>query len=109
MGRDNNTLGAGLLGLGVGLLVGLFISPRSGQENREAVTNWATNMRDELNRRLRYTKDLTQMKYNQMVDQLGDKYRRLQGIKENELDDLVADLKMRWDRIKDEWNSGETI
>jgi len=49
-------------------------------------------------------KDITQSRYNEIVDQITDKYGKLKGISNNELQDLIADLKNNWFRIKTAWN-----
>ncbi len=98
--------GAGLLGFALGALAGVFLAPRSGRETREKAVNWMNNMSEELNRRVNNVQDMSALKYNALVDEIAYKYRKMRGIKQNEVDDFVADLKMRWDRVKDEWRNG---
>lgn len=50
------------------------------------------------------TRDAGQNIYDQMVDEVTDKYARAKGISKHELTDLVDDLKMHWGRIKQAWN-----
>ncbi len=104
--RHNSALGMGLLGFALGALAGVFLAPKSGKENRDNVANWMNNMSEELNRRIHSMRDMTTEKYNSLVDDVAYKYRKMQGIKQSEVDDFVSDLKMRWDRIKDEWRNG---
>ncbi|HEX9503997.1 MAG TPA: hypothetical protein VF974_06835 [Patescibacteria group bacterium] len=49
-------------------------------------------------------KDQVREKYEQIVDEVTDKYARAKGISKHELTDLVDDLKMHWGRIKQAWN-----
>jgi hypothetical protein len=49
-------------------------------------------------------KDSGQGIYEQMVDEVTDKYARAKGISKHELVDLADDLKMHWGRIKQAWN-----
>jgi methyl coenzyme M reductase gamma subunit len=48
--------------------------------------------------------DAGQSIYEQMVDEVTDKYAKTKGISRNELTDLVDDLKMHWGRIREAWN-----
>ncbi len=49
--------------------------------------------------------DLTREKYDQVVDEVADKYAKAKGISQNELIDLVDDLKMHWGRISNAWKA----
>ena len=105
-GHHSNTgkiIGAGIFGLLLGAAAGMLLSPKSGKQNREDIKNWMRRMSEELNDRLRDTKEMTRERYDQLVDVLTDKYRRMQDIKENELDDFSDELKRRWERIKRRW------
>lgn len=96
-------IGAGLFGLILGAAAGALLSPKSGKQNRENLRNWMRRMNDELNTRIGETRDMTREKYDQLVDNLSDKYRRMKDIKENELDDFSDELKNRWERIRRRW------
>jgi gas vesicle protein len=102
--QAGSKLGIGLLGIGLGALLGLALSPRSGRRNRMMAKNWMHRMDRDLNRRLNETRDLTQSKYEQIVDDLNYRYGKARDIKTSELDDFTKDLKNRWERIKDRWN-----
>lgn len=105
---NNSALGLGILGFALGALAGAMFAPKSGKETRKDISNWMTNMSEELNSRVRQSKDLTVDKYNSIVDEVSYKYRKMNGIKQSELEDFVSDLKMRWDRIKDQWRNDDT-
>ena len=51
-------------------------------------------------------KDITQEKYDQIVQEVTDTYGKAKGISQNELADLAEDLKMHWAKIKNAWNEG---
>jgi gas vesicle protein len=102
----DSALSAGIFGFALGAAVALFLAPKSGKENQEDLRNWSNNMSDELNKRIHGVRDITVDKYNALVDDVAYKYRKMQGIKESEVEDFVSDLKMRWDRIKDQWRNG---
>ena len=41
--------------------------------------------------------------FNEMVDRATQKYAKLQSISQNELQELISDLKKDWQRIKSAW------
>lgn len=103
----SKALGTGLFGLALGALLGYMFSPRSGKANRERAKNWMNEMSADIQDRIDQIRDLTAERYNSIVDDVAYKYKKMQNIKSEELDDFVTDLKMRWDRIKDRWNYPE--
>lgn len=108
MSRRNDggkIVGAGLIGAAIGAIAAMLMSPKSGKENRDKMRFWMYRMNKEVKNRVADSKDVTQDKYNQLVDEVSDRYRKMRFIKENELDDFVSDLKERWERIKDQWQS----
>jgi gas vesicle protein len=95
----------GLFVLGVGALLGYLFAPKSGKENREDIKNWMNNMAQEVHDKMRSARDMSEERYNSLIDNIAYKYKKMQGIKQDELDDFVSDLKMRWARIQDRWNN----
>ena len=98
-------IGASLVGMAMGVVIGMLFGSKKDESRIEKAKNWSTDMAEELNRRVDDMRDMTAERYNQVVDELAEKYKKVKGIKETEVDDFVKDLKMRWDRIKDQWNS----
>jgi gas vesicle protein len=94
---------AGIIGAALGVFAGMMMSPRGGKENRRALKSWSDQMKDEIKERTQNIQDMTKEKYDQLVDTVSQKYRNMQNIKNSEVEDLTADLKQRWERVKDEW------
>ncbi len=107
--HTGSILGIGLLGFALGAVAGALLAPKSGKESREQMTNWANNFSEELNSRVHNMRDMTVEKYNSTIDDIAYKYRKMNGIKQSELNDFISDLKMRWDRIKDQWRNDEPV
>ena len=97
-------LAAGLIGAAAGFIAGLMAAPKNGKDMRKDVQKWANDMAGEIRERVKNTADITQEKYNELVDTVSQKYRSAQDIKTTEVDDLTQDLKDRWDRVKGEWD-----
>lgn len=62
-------------------------------------------IRDQVYDKASRVSELTREKYDQIVDEVSDKYAAAKGISKHEMVDLVEDLKMHWRRIKDAWNN----
>ena len=109
MSEDKNSkkggfLAAGIIGGLIGAAMGILFAPKSGKETRKSLMRWAQQMSEEVESQVKDAKEMTQDKYEKIVDMVTDKYRKAQDIKESELDDFAKDLKKRWSRIKDQWN-----
>ncbi len=48
--------------------------------------------------------DITKERYDQIVEEVVNNYSKVRRISQNELMDLVADLKTHWMRMKRAWN-----
>jgi hypothetical protein len=98
-------------GLGTGLLAfigGMVVWAMFGQKIKQRL-NESTAWRElklEVDQEVSKVKDITQNRYNQIVDQVSDRYGRLKNISNHELKDLTDDLKKHWNRIQTAWRSG---
>ncbi len=95
---------AGIVGAALGFILGTLKAKKRGMGQRQDFRDWTSQMSNELRERVKNTQDLTQEKYEQMVDAIADKYRKMQNIKQTEVADFSQDLKRRWERIKGEWD-----
>jgi hypothetical protein len=63
------------------------------------------NLKKEVEIKFQKASDYSQETYNKIVDEVATDYGKLRGISQNELVDLMDDLKMHFRRIKRAWNS----
>ena len=102
--KDKNKLSTGtIIGAGLGLAAAaaaiiLATSPKL----RKKVSKWATDMREDVAGRLKDAQDLTQEKYNQIIDEVKPKYEALKDVSTSELNDFVDELKSHWNKIAKE-------
>ncbi|HYC79509.1 MAG TPA: hypothetical protein VEC17_00610 [Candidatus Binatia bacterium] len=61
-------------------------------------------LKDKVMSRVNQLSDMTESRYHQIVDETSGMYAKAKGISQNELQDMVNDLKFHWAKIKDRWN-----
>lgn len=102
--KDKNKLSAGkIIGAGLGLAAAaaavlLATSPKL----RKKVSRWAEDMKEDVAGRLKDAQDLTQEKYNEIIDEVKPKYEKLKDVSTSELNDFVSELKSHWKKIAKE-------
>lgn len=100
---NNNRMAAGsFIAFISGMLVWAWFGPKIKQTLRANKT-WV-QMKNEVYSQAKKVTDLTEEKYYEIVDQVSEKYSLVKDISQNELKDLVEDLKIHWARIKDRMN-----
>jgi len=87
-----------LFGFIAGIATVMLISRRARKDAME----WTQNMRDEVMRKAKEQKDLTQEKYNQIIEQVKPKYQSMKNVTSQELSALSDELKSHWTRISQE-------
>jgi|GEM_PF-6754902 len=102
-GAAGKIIGAGFIGLVIGAAAGVLLASKASRQNRADFRNWMRRMNAEIYDRLGDAKEMTREKYEEIVDNVADKYRKLSDIKENEVDDFGRELKNRWERIRRRW------
>lgn len=93
-----STFGAGVFAFIGGMVAWAFFGPKIKQRlNRSTAWN---ELKAEITDELGKAKDVTQSRYEQVVDEVASRYARLKNISNHELQDLIRDLKMHWSKIK---------
>ena len=99
---SGNLLGVGLLAFAAGAVAWAVLGNKTvDQVNRNPDFK---NLKKKIAKKASEVSDLTQEKYDAIVDEVSQDYAKLRDISKNELIDLVDDLKMHWGKIKDAWN-----
>jgi hypothetical protein len=99
----SNVLGTGILAF----IAGAAIWAIFGNRVKEKVSQSGKyqDLKREVYDKASQVTDITQEKYDAIVDEVSTKYAQAKGISQNELRDLVDDLKWHWKRIKSSWNN----
>ncbi|MGE5298311.1 MAG: hypothetical protein ACM3KM_04055 [Acidobacteriaceae bacterium] len=95
--------GIGVFGFMVGALTWAAFGPKI--KRRLGRSRAWQELKNEVMEESRRVKDLTQSRYERIVDDVGQKYGKVRNISQNELKDLLSDLKLNWNKIKDAWRS----
>ena len=105
MKRSSHIISAGIVGFLIGAMVGVFGSPKDGEENRKDFIDWMQKMSSDLNEKVDDATEMSKDKYDEMVDMVADKYRKAKKIKASDLDAFAADLKKHWSKVKKDWEA----
>ncbi len=102
--KDENKLSTGkIIGAGLGLAAAatavlLAASPKL----RKKVSKWGVEMKEEVVGKLKDAQEMTQEKYNQVIDEVKPKYEALKDVSTDELNSFVEELKSHWKKIAKE-------
>ncbi len=95
-------IAAGLLtGVIAGIVTGILIAPKKGKETREELKKRIEKNKfaKEVANRLKKVGEVTKEKYNDVVDEVSDIYRRAKRVKDEDLKEIVEEIKGRWPEI----------
>ena len=102
MGAGKKIAAAVVLGTIAGAIAGVLLAPKSGKETRANAKKFADDFKKNVAKETAKMSKITQKKYNEIVDMLAKDYEMAKKFKENELDDLIKDVKSRWKQVQKE-------
>jgi hypothetical protein len=93
---------AGALGLATGaatVAAGYYFFGKNGKEHRKQAGNWSKKAKMEMLEKIREMKDVSQDAYKEALDEVLEKYKRLDGIDLKELKSFGQELMAHWEKI----------
>lgn len=101
--QNNSTVkkvlvGAGLVA-GAALAAYLLTSPKDRKKAAVKIKAWMSEMEKETAEKVRKVQDLTQEKYDQIIDEIKPKYMALKDVSEAELSSFADEMKSHWKNI----------
>lgn len=87
-----------LTGFAAGIITAFLLSGKL----RRKTGKWAYDMRKEVMNRVQKTKDITQEKYNQIIDEIRPRYEAMKDTGSREMEELIDELKSHWQNISQE-------
>jgi hypothetical protein len=102
--KDNNAVQAGIgLAIAAAAAAGAYFlyGSKDAKKNRKAIKGWVLKAKGEVIEKIEQVKgELTEENYNKIVDGVVAKYSKLKTTTEDEIQDLVKDMKGHWKNIK---------
>lgn len=89
-------VGAGIAALSV---AGYVLFGPEGKKNRKKIKGWAVKMKGEIIEKFEEMKEVTEPMYHKVVDEISAKYAKAKGISQEEVKEVVTDLKKHWKMI----------
>ena len=102
MGAGKKIAAAAVLGAVAGAIAGVLLAPKSGKETYADLKKWTTNFKKEIAKRSATVKNLSQKKYDEIVDMVAKEYKVAKKFQEKELVPLVKEVKSRWAAVSKE-------
>lgn len=94
----------GLAGLAVAAIAGTyFLYGKNGVKNRKAIKTWTLRAKADVLEQLGKAKELSQDSFNEVVDQISEKYGiKVKDVSKEDVMAFAKDLKKHWKDIKSE-------
>ena len=92
-------VGVGLAALAAAAAGAYFLYGKNGAQNRKKVKGWMLKAKGEVLEQMEKMKDVSQDKYNTVVDRVGDKYKNVKNVDPDEVAQMVKELKGHWSSI----------
>lgn len=89
---------AGLV-VGAALAAYLLTSPEDRKKAAKKVKAWMADMQKETAEKVKKVQDLTEEKYNQIIDEIKPKYEALKDVSDSELASFAKEMKSHWKNI----------
>jgi hypothetical protein len=103
--HDDKKMAAGF-GMGLALAAAaaagayFLYGTKEGAKHRKKITGWSVKMKGEVLEKLENVKEVNEDTYKQVIETVGEKYRKLQSIDSADVDKAVRELKGYWKHIK---------
>jgi hypothetical protein len=102
MAAKKTTGGSGLP-LAAGLIAGIagtyFLYGKNAAANRKKVKGWMIKAKGEAIEKMEKIKEMDETSYHALIDGVIQKYSKVKGIEQAEIDELVKEMKKHWKNI----------
>lgn len=97
-------IATGVTGLLVAATLGanFLFNTKKGKQSLKHIKSWAFKMKAEMLEKLERAKEVNQEIYNRVVDELGEKYKKVKGMTVEEVTEIVQELKSQWRNVQAE-------
>jgi hypothetical protein len=108
MHKKHHSKGRFVLGLAALTAAGAYFlfGTKAGAKKRKEMRSWAFKMKGEVLERVEDAREITEEKYNTIIDEVRAHYAGIKNIDRTELDEVVDDLKIHWENVKENFLQG---
>jgi gas vesicle protein len=97
---SNKNLFKGIItGLAIGGALGVLFAPKSGKQTREDLKKAYKATSRDIAKRINDLEDISQSKYDQIVDAVVNEYQKLDPITQEQIETLKATLQEKWNEV----------
>lgn len=93
-------IGAGLAAAAAAVAGAYFLYGKDAAKNRKKIKGWMLKAKGEVLDQMEKMKDVSEDKYNAVVDAVSKKYQAVKSIDPAELEQMAKELKGHWKSIK---------
>ncbi|MES3004566.1 MAG: hypothetical protein V4690_00465 [Patescibacteria group bacterium] len=96
--KNDDGVKTALVGLGIAGIAAtayFFLGPK-GKKHQKYAKAWAIKMKADVIEKLEMAKDMNEVKYTQVIDEIASKYEKAKKATNEEIADLATDLKKHW-------------
>jgi hypothetical protein len=97
------TMGGSGLPLAAGVLAGIagtyFLYGKNATANRKKIKGWMIKAKGEAIEKIEKMKEMDEAAYHALIDGVIQKYSKIKGIEQTEIDELVKEMKKHWKSI----------
>ena len=90
-----------LAGLAIGGVLGVLLAPKSGKQVRQDLKKAYTNTSKDIAKRINEIEDISQSKYEQIVEAVINEYKKLDPMTQEQIESLKSTLQNKWSEIVD--------
>ncbi|HBA60268.1 MAG TPA: hypothetical protein DCZ92_05540 [Elusimicrobia bacterium] len=102
MEKSKKMIGAGILLGAVAAAATYFLTGKRGVHNREKIAAWTLKMKGEVLAKMKKMKEVNQEAYYALVDEIADRYERVEKVSAEEIKRLRPEIKNAWKHISKE-------
>lgn len=100
--KKEKAIGAGIGIAALAAIGAYFLTGKRGAKNREAIKGWTLKMKGEVMEKVEKVKKLDKDDYEKIVEEVAERYGKLEKVGAAELKSLTAEMKKAWDHIRKE-------
>jgi len=90
-----------LAGLAIGGILGILLAPKSGKQVRQDLKKAYRATSKDIARRINEIEDISQSKYEQVVEAVINEYKKLDPMTQEQIESLKSTLQNKWPEIVD--------